>query len=66
MLSNEASVNDKFLVTIQKRDSRYEVSLPWKKHHPFLPENYKVKVSRLNSEASDEKTGIIRRVQQNN
>ena len=66
MLSNEASVIDKFLDTIHKRDSRYEVSLPWKERHPLLPENYEVKVSRLNSESSDEKTGITRRVQQNN
>ena len=49
VLSNEASVHDKFLDTIHKRDSRYEVSLPWKEHHPLLPDNYEVAVSRLNS-----------------
>ena len=48
-LSNEASVHDKFLDTIHKRDSRYEVSLPWKERHPLLPDNYEVAVSRLNS-----------------
>ena len=36
MLANEASVHDKFLDTIHKRDGRYEVSLPWKEHHPFM------------------------------
>ena len=46
MLSNEASVHDKFLDTILKRDSRYEASLPWKEYHPFLPDNYEVAVSR--------------------
>jgi len=30
LLSNEASVHDKFCDTIHKCDSRYEVSLPWK------------------------------------
>lgn len=30
VLSNEASVHDKFCDTIHKCDSRYEVSLPWK------------------------------------
>ena len=35
--------------TIHKHDSRYEVSLPWKEHHPLLPDNYEVAVSRLNS-----------------
>ena len=49
VLSNEASVHDKFLDTIHRRDSRYEVSLPWKEHHPLLPDNYEVAVSRLNS-----------------
>ena len=49
MLANEASVHDKFLDTLHKRDGRYEVSLPWKEHHPLLPDNYEVAVSRLNS-----------------
>ena len=35
--------------TIHKRDSRYEVPLPWKEHHPLLPDNHEVAVSRLNS-----------------
>ena len=56
VVSNEASVHDKFLDTIDKRDSRYEESLPWKKHHPLLPDNYEVAVSCLNClEASEEK-----------
>ena len=49
MLSNEASVYDKFCDTIHKCDNRYEVSLPWKEHYPLLPDNYEVAVSRLNS-----------------
>ena len=49
VLANEASVHDKFLDTIHKRDGRYEVSLPWKEHYPLLPDNYEVAVSRLNS-----------------
>ena len=49
VVSNESSVHDMFLDTIHKRDSRYEVSLPWKEHYPLLPDNYEVAVSRLNS-----------------
>ena len=49
VLANEASMHDKFLDTIHKRDGRYEVSLPWKEHDPLLPDNYEVAVSRLNS-----------------
>ena len=49
VLPNEASVHDKFLDTIRKRDSRYEVSLPWKEHQLLLSDNYEVAVSRLNS-----------------
>ena len=48
-LANEASVHDKFLDTIHKRDGRNEVSLPWKEHHPLLSDNYEVAVSHLNS-----------------
>ena len=40
VLANEASVHDKFLDTIHKRDDRYEVSLPWKEHHPLLPDAF--------------------------
>ena len=39
VISNEASVHDEFLDTIHKRDSRSEVSLPWKEHHSLLPDN---------------------------
>ena len=49
VVSKEASVHDKFLDTIYKRDSRYEASLPWKEHHPLLLDNSEVAVSRLNS-----------------
>lgn len=40
VLANEASVHDKFLDTIHKRDDRYEVSLPRKEHHPLLPDAF--------------------------
>ena len=49
VLANKASVHDKFLDTIHKRGGHYEVSLPWKEHHPLLPDNYEVAVSCLNS-----------------
>ena len=49
VLANEASVHDKFLDTIHKRDGRYEVSLLWKEHHHLLPDSYEVAVSHLNS-----------------
>ena len=55
MLSNEASVHDKVLDTIHKRDSRYEVSLPWKEHHPLLPDNYEVVTAEFCLESSEGK-----------
>ena len=34
------SVLETFEETIQFVDGRYEVSLPWKKFHPTLPDNF--------------------------
>ena len=39
------------------RDSRYEVSLPWKDPHPTLPDNYQLSFKRLQ--------GLLHRLRQN-
>ena len=36
---NEASVYDKFVQQIRFDGQRYEISLPWKEHHPPLPDH---------------------------
>lgn len=45
----EESVHSRFTREIKFRDGRYEVSLPWRKSHPKLPENYELCVNRLHS-----------------
>ena len=44
---NEASVYDKFVQQIRFDGQRYEVSLPWKEHHPPLPDNFDLCCKRL-------------------
>ena len=47
--SHETSVYEKFVEDVRFVDGRYEVKLPWKKDHPFLPDNYLLSLGRLNS-----------------
>jgi hypothetical protein len=44
---NEASVYDKFVQQIRFDGRRYEVSLPWKEHHPPLPDYLDLCCKRL-------------------
>ena len=45
----ETSVYEEFTNTIAQKDGRYEVRLPWKHSHPFLPDNYKASLQRFHS-----------------
>ena len=40
--SNEASTPESFDESIVFKNSHYEVSLPWKETHPYLPDNYEL------------------------
>ena len=53
---SDRSVYDKFLETVQFKDGRYEVTLPWKDSHPVLPDNYQLSLHRLQ--------GLLRRLRQ--
>ena len=44
---NETSVYDKFVEEIQFNGERYEAKLPFKEHHPTIPDNHAVSVKRL-------------------
>jgi hypothetical protein len=44
---NDESVYDKFTQSIELKDKRYEVELPWKESHPVLPDNYQLSEKRL-------------------
>ncbi|XP_042905137.1 uncharacterized protein [Parasteatoda tepidariorum] len=49
----------------QNSDGRYEVSLPWKKDHALLPNNYGLSLKRLKSTNKKlEKTGYEKKYQQ--
>ena len=54
--ANETSVYEKFLQQIYFDGHRYEVSLPWKEHHPSLPDNYELCCKRLEA--------LLRRIRQ--
>ena len=41
------SVLEEFTQTVQFKNGRYEVSLPWKNLHPTLPDNYQLSKRRL-------------------
>ena len=41
------SVLEEFTQTVQFKNGRYEVSLPWKSSHPMLPDNYLLSKKRL-------------------
>ena len=43
----ETPVYEKFLQQIRFDGNRYEVSLPWKEHHPSLPDHYELCEKRL-------------------
>ena len=45
--SDENSVYDEFQDSIIFKNGRYQVSLPWKKPHPILPNNYDLSKKRL-------------------
>ena len=44
-------------VTLQVKNGRYEVSLPWREYHDDLPDNYSLSRRRLH--------GLLKRLQQN-
>ena len=44
---DETSVYEKFVQQIKHNGQRYEVSLPWKEHHPLLPDHYDLCHKRL-------------------
>lgn len=50
-------VCDRFTSTLQVRNGRYEVSLPWRDYHDDLPDNYDLSRRRLH--------GLLKRLQQN-
>ena len=50
-------VCDRFASTLQVKNGRYEVSLPWRKYHDDLPDNYSLSRRRLH--------GLLKRLQQN-
>ena len=50
-------VCDRFTSTLQIKNGRYEVSLPWRDYHDDLPDNYDLSRRRLH--------GLLKRLQQN-
>ena len=52
----ETSVYEKFVQQIKYNGQRYEVNLPWKDHHPPLPDHYDLCHKRL--------TNLLRRLRQ--
>ena len=57
ILKDETSVYEKFTQQITLRRGRYEVHLPWKESHPYLPDNYELCRKRL--------YGLLKRLRQN-
>ena len=55
---SDRSVYDKFQETVQFKNGRYEVALPWKDSHRILPDNNQLSLNRLD--------GLLRRLQQDN
>lgn len=52
----ERSVCDDFVSSVQFKEGRYEVALPWREDHAPLPQNYQLCERRLH--------GLLRRLQQ--
>ncbi len=50
------SIFDRFASTIQMKDGKYEVSLPWREYHEPLPDSYDISHRRLG--------GLLRRLWQ--
>ena len=46
-MKEEKSVVEEFTSTIAFKDGTYHVELPWKEHHPLLPDNYEMSRKRL-------------------
>jgi hypothetical protein len=44
---DESSVYDKFVEEVRFNGERYEAKLPFKEHHPTIPDNHAVSVKRL-------------------
>ena len=53
---NNDPVSNQFTSTIQMKEGRYEVSLPWREYHEPLPDNYNLSRRRLH--------GLVRRLKQ--
>ena len=53
--NDDKSVYDNFIEEVQFNGERYEAKLPFKEHHPLLPDNHAASVKRLGS--------LIRRLQ---
>ena len=56
IMKNETSVYEKFVQQIKFDGQRYEVKLPWKEHHPPLPDNLNLCHKRL--------IGLLKRLRQ--
>lgn len=52
----EKTLYEDFSRSVEFRDGRYEVSLPWKDDHKPLPDNFQLSLTRMR--------GLIRRLQQ--
>lgn len=53
---DKSSVYDEFESSIQFKQGRYEVSLPWKEFHDPLPDNYELTLKRFH--------GLLRHLRQ--
>ncbi len=54
IVAPERSVLEEFGESIEFKEGRYEVSLPWKEQYPVLPDNYQLSLNRLR--------GLVRRL----
>ena len=54
--AKESSVYEEFMQNIKFQNGRYCVRLPWKAHHPPLPDNFSLSQTRL--------LGLVRRLKQ--
>ena len=55
--SDDEQAIQNFNDTVRKTNGRYEVTWPWKKENPQLPDNYQLTLGRLNS--------LLKRIQGN-
>ena len=54
--AEESSVYEEFMQNIKFHIGRYCVRLPWKSHHPLLPDNFSLSQTRL--------LGLVKRLTQ--